>query len=66
MSMTIGEAAARSGIPATTIRCYERIDRMLAEPQSLRAALADPVERRNGDHRPECPIIDDQPEVAAA
>ncbi len=127
MSMTIGEAAARSGVPARTIRYYEsigligeaaravnqyrsyddadvamlrfigrarrlgfsvehlrnlvslyrdrhrasrdvkalaaqhlaRIDRKLAELQTLRDALAHLVERCHGDHRPDCPIIDE-------
>ena len=134
MHMTIGEAAARSGVPAKTIRYYERIgligappratnqyrsydaddvamlrfvgrarrlgfsvadlralvalfrdrarasrdvkavatqhlariDRKLAELHSLRAALADLVERCHGDHRPECPIIEELAEVAMA
>ncbi len=134
MHMTIGEAAARSGVPAKTIRYYERIgligapsraanqyrsydaddvamlrfvgrarrlgfsvadlralvalfrdrarasrdvkavasqhlarlDHKLAELNSLRAALADLVERCHGDHRPECPIIEELAEVAMA
>jgi len=127
MSVTIGEAATRSGVPAKTIRYYEqigligtaarganlyrsysdadvemlrfigrarrlgfsvqdlkqlvalyrdrgrasadvkaiaeqhigRIDRKLAELQTVRAALADLASRCHGDGRPECPILEE-------
>lgn len=127
MSMTIGEAAASSGVPAKTIRYYEqiglvraasrganqyrsyteadvamlrfigrarrlgfsvqelkqlvalyrdrerasadvkaialhhidRIDRKLAELQTVRAALADLASRCHGDSRPDCPILEE-------
>ena len=127
MSMTIGEAASRSDVPAKTIRYYEqigligtalrganlyrsytdadvamlrfigrarrlgfsieelkqlvalygdrerasadvkaialqhidRIDRKLAELQTVRAALADLAARCHGDSRPDCPILDE-------
>jgi MerR family copper efflux transcriptional regulator len=127
MSMTIGEAAARAGVPAKTIRYYEqiglvgeavrganqyrtysdaevgmlrfigrarrlgfsiqdlkqlvalyrdrgrasadvkalamqhvaRIDRKLADLQTVRAALADLASRCHGDDRPDCPILDE-------
>ena len=36
-----------------------RIDRKLAELDSMRQALGQLVERCHGDDRPECPIIDD-------
>jgi MerR family transcriptional regulator, copper efflux regulator len=127
MSLTIGDAATRSGVPAKTIRYYEqiglirpaerganqyrsysdtdvamlrfvgrarrlgfsvlelkqlvalyrdrgrasadvkaiavqhiaRIDRKLAELQTVRAALADLAEQCHGDARPDCPILDE-------
>lgn len=127
MTVTIGEAASRSGVPAKTIRYYEqiglvgtaargvnryrsysdadvgmlrfigrarrlgfsvqdlkqlvalyrdrgrasadvkaialqhigRIDRKLAELQTVRAALADLASRCHGDARPECPILEE-------
>ena len=36
-----------------------RIDRKIAELQSLRGALAVLIRDCRGDHRPDCPIIDD-------
>jgi len=36
-----------------------RLDHKLAELQTVRAALADLVERCHGDERPECPILDE-------
>ena len=36
-----------------------RIDRKLAELESMRQVLGRLVERCHGDDRPECPIIDD-------
>ncbi|MBN9563502.1 MAG: MerR family DNA-binding protein [Alphaproteobacteria bacterium] len=36
-----------------------QIEQKIAELQSLRNALADLIKRCKGDHRPDCPIIDD-------
>ena len=35
------------------------IERKIAELESLRAVLSELVERCHGDHRPDCPILDD-------
>src|SRR5712692_11640156 len=127
MTMTIGEASAKSGIPAKTIRYYEqagligkagrqlnqyrtydeadvamlrfvgrarrlgfsiedlkglialyrdrsrssrdvkavashhlaRVERKIRELRSIRDALADLIEQCSGDHRPDCPIIEE-------
>ncbi|HEX9646265.1 MAG TPA: Cu(I)-responsive transcriptional regulator [Alphaproteobacteria bacterium] len=40
-------------------RHLARIDAKIAELASLRAALAGLVEACRGDHRPDCPILDD-------
>ena len=40
-----------------------RMDRKLAELHLLRTALADLVDRCNGDNRPDCPIMDELAEV---
>jgi Cu(I)-responsive transcriptional regulator len=127
MTMTIGEASAKSGVPAKTIRYYEetgligradrqsnlyrtysegdvtllrfigrarglgfsiedlkslialyrdrsrssrdvkavashhlaRVERKIRELRSIRHALADLIEQCSGDHRPDCPILDE-------
>jgi MerR family copper efflux transcriptional regulator len=127
MTMTIGEASAKSGVPAKTIRYYEesgligragrrpnlyrtygeedvamlrfigrarrlgfsiedvkslialyrdrsrsssdvkalatqhlaRVERKIRELRSVRDALAHLIDQCSGDHRPDCPIIDD-------
>lgn len=40
-------------------RHLERVDRRIAELQALRATLAGLVRSCAGDHRPDCPILDD-------
>jgi len=35
------------------------LDRKIVELRSMRGTLADLVERCRGDHRPDCPILDD-------
>lgn len=37
----------------------ERIDRKIGELQGMRSTLAELVEKCSGDHRPDCPILDD-------
>ena len=36
-----------------------RIDEKLAQLQTMRATLADLIAHCHGDHRPDCPILDD-------
>ena len=53
-------------VKALATQHLARVERKIAELQSLRDALADLVEQCNGDHRPECPIIDELAEAVAA
>jgi Cu(I)-responsive transcriptional regulator len=58
-------ARSSRDVKALASQHLERIDRKIAELQSLRHALADLVRRCRGDHRPDCPIIDDLSGAAA-
>jgi MerR family copper efflux transcriptional regulator len=58
-------ARASRDVKAVAAQHLARIDRKLSELRSLRAALADLVDRCNGDDRPACPIIDDLAEAEA-
>ena len=53
-------------VKALALQHLAGIERRIAELQSLRGALADLVERCNGDTRPECPIIDELADAAPA
>jgi MerR family transcriptional regulator, copper efflux regulator len=44
----------------------EELDRKIAEMQSMRKSLQDLVEHCHGDHRPECPILEDLAEGTVA
>ena len=46
-------------VKALAAQHLDRVDRKIAELQTLRHALADLIQRCRGDHRPDCPIIDD-------
>ena len=46
-------------VKAIAMGRLREIERKLAELESLRAVLSDMVERCHGDHRPDCPILDD-------
>lgn len=52
-------ARASADVKALAQLHIARLDRKLAELQTVRAALADLVERCHGDERPECPILDE-------
>ena len=50
---------ASSQVKDLANRHVARIDRKLAELQSMRGALVDLIERCHGDDRPDCPILKD-------
>ena len=48
-----------AAVRAVAQRRLQEIERKLAELESLRAVLADLIDRCHGDDRPDCPILDD-------
>ena len=50
---------ASADVKALAQHHIARIDHKLAELQTVRAALADLVDRCHGDERPECPILEE-------
>ncbi len=50
---------ASGKVKALTLRHLTEIDAKIAELRSLRATLVDLAERCHGDHRPDCPILED-------
>ncbi len=50
---------ASADVKAIALQHVARIDRKLAELQTVRAALADLAARCHGDARPNCPILDE-------
>jgi len=50
---------ASADVKAIAVQHIARIDRKLAELQTVRAALADLAERCHGDALPDCPILDE-------
>ena len=48
-----------AAVRAVARRRLQEIERKLAELESLRAVLADLIDRCHGDDRPDCPILDD-------
>jgi len=57
---------ASGEVKALTLRHVTEIDAKIAELRSLRATLVDLAERCHGDHRPDCPILEDLAGDAAA
>lgn len=53
------EHRASADVKALSERHVTRIDRKIAELQAMRRTLVDLIERCHGDHRPDCPIIED-------
>lgn len=48
-----------ASVKALASEHLKALDRKIAELRSLRETLADLVDRCRGDHRPDCPILDD-------
>ncbi len=61
MLLSLYENADRASadVKAIALGHLAGIDRKIAELQSLRSALGDLIEACHGDHRPDCPILDD-------
>jgi DNA-binding transcriptional MerR regulator len=61
MLLSLYEDADRASadVKAIALGHLAGIDRKIAELQSLRSALGDLIEACHGDHRPDCPILDD-------
>ncbi len=50
---------ASADVKAIALRRIEDIERKIAELESMRRTLKHLAEHCHGDHRPECPILDD-------
>ena len=50
---------ASGEVKALTLKHLTEIDAKIAELRSLRVTLVDLAERCHGDHRPDCPILED-------
>ncbi len=59
LSLYDDERRASADVKAIATARIREIDRKIAELRSLKATLENLAEHCHGDHRPECPIIDD-------
>ncbi len=59
LSLYEDESRASGDVKAIASGHLERIDAKIAELRSLRRVLASLIETCHGDHRPDCPILDD-------
>ncbi len=59
LSLYRDSGRASADVKAIAETHLAQIDRKIAEMQGLRATLATLVEACHGDHRPDCPILDD-------
>ena len=50
---------ASADVKALSERHVIDIDHKISELQAMRRTLVDLIERCHGDHRPDCPILDD-------
>lgn len=59
LALWMDKNRASSGVKALAGNHVARIDRKIAELESMRRTLIHLMERCHGDDRPECPILDD-------
>jgi MerR family copper efflux transcriptional regulator len=52
---------ASGDVKRLALKHVEELDRKIAELQAMRRTLVDLAQHCHGDHRPDCPIIDDLP-----
>jgi Cu(I)-responsive transcriptional regulator len=65
LSLYEDQQRASADVKAIALAKIEEIDRKLAHLQSLKATLQDLADHCHGDHRPDCPIIDDLADAGA-
>jgi len=59
LSLYQDENRASADVKALALAKIEEVDRKIAELRSLRATLSDLAAHCHGDHRPDCPIMND-------
>lgn len=59
LSLYRDRSRASADVHAIARTTIDRIDRKVAELQSMRATLAHLIDKCHGDDRPDCPILDD-------
>jgi MerR family copper efflux transcriptional regulator len=59
LSLYEDQERSSADVREIALRHLAEVDRMIRELRGLRAAIADLVASCQGDHRPDCPILDD-------